>query len=167
MLEPLPHVASKQLFFETVTDPKPEEFQETKDDIVKKCGGLPLAILAVAGLLARRDLTEKSHWETVKDSLNSDLDKNLSPEGVTQILNLCYNDLPADLKNCLLYLSIFPKGCSINRKRLIRRWISEGFIAEKDGKTVEEVAEDSFSELIGRNIVRAVEHSTNGKVKAC
>ena len=95
------------------------------------------------------------------------MDKNLSPEGVTQILNLCYNDLPADLKNCLLYLSIFPKGCSINRKRLIRRWISEGFIAEKDGKTVEEVAEDSFSELIGRNIVRAVEHSTNGKVKAC
>ena len=64
-------------------------------------------------------------------------------------------------------MSIFPKGCSINRKRLIRRWISEGFIAEKDGKTVEEVAEDSFNELISRNIVRPVEHNTNGKVKTC
>jgi disease resistance protein RPM1 len=167
MLEPLPHAASTQLFFKTVTDPKPEEFKETKDEIIQKCGGLPLAIVAVAGLLARRDLTEKSQWETVKESLNSDLDKKLTPEGVTQILNLCYNDLSADQKNCLLYLSIFPKGCSINRKRLIRRWISEGFIAEKDGKTVEEVAEDSFNELIGRNIVRAVEHSTNGKVKPC
>ncbi|CAN6363374.1 unnamed protein product [Urochloa humidicola] len=166
-LEKLPHVESTQLFFERIHDPKPEKFNKIKDDIIRKCGGLPLAIVAVAGLLARRDLTEEKHWEKVKNSLNSELDKNLSPEGVTQILNLCYNDLPADLKNCLLYLSIFPKGCRINRKRLIRRWISEGFIAEKDGKTVEEVAEDSFNELVSRNIVRPVEHNTNGKVKTC
>ncbi|CAO2149646.1 unnamed protein product [Urochloa humidicola] len=167
MLKPLPHLESKKLFFERVHDPNPENFKEAKDEIVRKCGGLPLAVVAVAGLLARRNLTEESHWKIVDESINSELDKNLSPDGVTQILNLCYNDLPADQKNCLLYLSIFPKGCSINRNRLIRRWISEGFIAEKDGKTVEEVAEDSFSELIGRNIVRPVEHSANGKVKTC
>ncbi|KAF8700216.1 hypothetical protein HU200_034593 [Digitaria exilis] len=167
MLKPLLHVESTKLFFERINDPNPGNFKEIKEEIIKKCGGLPLAIVAVAGLLSRRDMTDKSHWETVNESLNSDLDKNLSPEGVTQILNLCYNDLPADQKNCLLYLSIFPKGCSIKRKRLIRRWISEGFITEKDGKTVEEVAEDSFNELISRNIVRPVEHSTNGKVKCC
>jgi disease resistance protein RPM1 len=167
VLKPLPHKESTKLFFERVHDPEPENFKEIKDEIIRKCGGLPLALVAVAGLLARRNLTEERHWKTVKESLTSELDKNLSPEGVTQILNLCYNDLPADQKNCLLYLSIFPKGCSINRKRLIRRWISEGFIVEKDGKTVEEVAEDSFNELISRNIVRPVEHSTNGKVKTC
>ncbi|CAL4986753.1 unnamed protein product [Urochloa decumbens] len=164
---PLSLAESAKLFFERIHDPEPENFKKTKDEIIRKCGGLPLALVAVAGLLARRDLTEESHWETVKESLKSELDKNLSIEGVTQILNLCYNDLPADQKNCLLYLSIFPKGCSINRKRLIRRWISEGFITEKDGKTVEEVAEDSFDELISRNIVRPVEHNTNGKVKTC
>ncbi|RLN33200.1 disease resistance protein RPM1-like [Panicum miliaceum] len=144
-----------------------DEFMKIKEDIIRNCGGLPLAIVVVAGLLARRDLNNVSHWKTVKESLNSELDKNLNPEGVTQILNLCYNDLPADQKNCLLYLSIFPKGCNINRRRLTRRWIAEGFIVEKDGKTVEEVAEDTFNELISRNIVRPVDHSSNGNVKAC
>ena len=111
-----------------------DEFVKLKEDIIRNCGGLPLAIVVVAGLLARRDLNNVSHWKTVKESLTSELDKNLNPEGVTQILNLCYNDLPADQKNCLLYLSIFPKGCSINRRRLTRQWIAEGFIVEKDGK---------------------------------
>uniref|UniRef100_K3ZH54 AAA+ ATPase domain-containing protein n=1 Tax=Setaria italica TaxID=4555 RepID=K3ZH54_SETIT len=143
------------------------EFTRIKEDIIRSCGGLPLAIVIVAGLLAQRDLSNVSHWKTVKESLNSELDKNLTPEGVTQILNLCYNDLPADQKNCLLYLSIFPKGCSIKRRRLTRRWIAEGFIVEKDGKTVEEVADDTFNEIISRNIVRPVEHSSNGNVKAC
>ncbi|XP_025827714.1 disease resistance protein RPP13-like [Panicum hallii] len=169
MLKPLSYEESKKLFFEIIQDqdPGPDEFMKIKEDIIRNCGGLPLAIVVVAGLLARRDLNNVSHWKTVKESLNSELDKNLNPEGVTQILNLCYNDLPADQKNCLLYLSIFPKGCSINRRRLTRRWIAEGFIVEKDGKTVEEVAEDTFNELISRNIVRPVDHSSNGNVKAC
>ena len=36
----------------------------------------------------------------------------------------------------------------INRKCLLRRWIAEGFVVEKDGKTVEEVAEHCFSIII-------------------
>uniref|UniRef100_K3ZNX0 Rx N-terminal domain-containing protein n=1 Tax=Setaria italica TaxID=4555 RepID=K3ZNX0_SETIT len=110
-------------------------------EIIKKtCRGLPLAIVVVAGLVAK---------------------------GVTHILSYCYNNLPADLKTSLLYMSMFPKGCQISRKRLIRRWIAEGFISDKHGKTVEEVAEDCFNELISRNLIRAVNNSSNGKVKSC
>ncbi|KAL6654936.1 hypothetical protein ACP70R_008401 [Stipagrostis hirtigluma subsp. patula] len=167
MLEPLLHEESKKLFFQILHDPEPKKFEETKEKIIMKCGGLPLAIVAVAGLLARRNLREERNWENVKGSIISELDRNLTPEGMTQILNFCYNDLPADQKNCLLYLSIFPKGSSINRKRLVRRWIAEGFITEKDGKTIQEVADDSFNELISRNIVRPMEHSSSGQVKVC
>ena len=49
----------------------------------------------------------------------------------------------------------------------VRRWIAEGFIAEKHGKNVEEVAADCFNELISRNLVCAVNNSSNGKVKSC
>lgn len=196
--------------------------------LLKKCGGLPLAIILVAGLVASKlrsasdvapkekkdhstqvdwDVSEKladnneisgqldefmvkvekqdvisTHIEKdneiiserldkfmvqVGEDLSEDLEKNLSTEGVTEIVNHCYTQLPADLKTCLLYLSMFPKGCFISRKRLIRRWIAEGFIAEKHGKTVEEVAEDCFNELISRNLIRAVNNSSNGRVKSC
>uniref|UniRef100_A0A453LF31 Uncharacterized protein n=1 Tax=Aegilops tauschii subsp. strangulata TaxID=200361 RepID=A0A453LF31_AEGTS len=139
--------------------------------LLKKCGGLPLAIIVVSGLVAsklRSGTTSKTldeHLQEVNKALSGGLGTHLSTEGVKTILNQCYNDLPADLKTCLLYLSMFPKGIFISRKRLIRRWIAEGFIIEKHGRTVEEVAEDYFSELINRNLIRAVNNSSNGKVK--
>lgn len=143
--------------------------------IRKTCRGLPLAIIVVAGLMASK---LKSNQDANLDSLLEKIDKelsavhavvgnNLTTEGVTRILDQCYKDLPADLKTCLLYLSMFPKGCLISRMCLLRRWIAEGFIVEKDGKTVEEVAEHCFSELIDRNLVRPVNNSSNGKVKTC
>ncbi|KAF2911601.1 disease resistance protein Pik-2-like [Oryza sativa Japonica Group] len=70
MLDRLSDEKSKRLFNERIfsgDDSCPDEFRETKDKILKKCGGLPLAIVAVAGLLAR-DPRSKSHWTKVQDS---------------------------------------------------------------------------------------------------
>ncbi|CAM0878098.1 unnamed protein product [Alopecurus aequalis] len=144
---------------------------KTAPGLLKKCGGLPLAIIIVAGLVASKlrsgtsSKTLDDYLHEVDKDLSGGLGTNLTTEGVTKILDRCYNDLPASLKTCLLYLSMFPKGCFISRKRLIRRWIAEGFIMEKHGKNVEEVAEDCFNELISRNLIRAVNNSSNGKVK--
>ncbi|EEC74490.1 hypothetical protein OsI_09959 [Oryza sativa Indica Group] len=140
--------------------------------IMKTCGGLPLAIVVVAGLIASKmkskiDLTLDQHLVDVDEALSAELGSNLTTEGVTQIINHCYKNLPPDLKTCLLYLSTFPKGRSISRKHLIRRWIAEGFITEEHGKTAEEVAEDSLNELIGRNLIKPINNSSNGKVKSC
>ncbi|XP_025876942.1 disease resistance protein Pik-2-like [Oryza sativa Japonica Group] len=140
--------------------------------IMKTCGGLPLAIVVVAGLIASKmkskiDLTLDQHLVDVDEALSAELGSNLTTEGVTQIINHCYKNLPPDLKTCLLYLSTFPKGRSISRKHLIRRWIAEGFITEEHGKTAEEVAEDSLNELIGRNLIKPIKNSSNGRVKSC
>ncbi|KAL5204902.1 hypothetical protein ABZP36_009773 [Zizania latifolia] len=140
--------------------------------IMKTCGGLPLAIVVVAGLIASKmksntDSILDHHLVEVEEALSAELGSNLTTEGVSQIINHCYKNLPAELKTCLLYLSTFPKGRSITRKHLIRRWIAEGFITEKHGKTVDEVAEDCFNELIGRNLIRPISNSSSGKVKSC
>ncbi|CAD6256276.1 unnamed protein product [Miscanthus lutarioriparius] len=202
-LKPLSDNNSYKLFRQIISS-APKVPSEDAIALLKKCGGLPLAIILVAGLVASKlrsgldttriedhnlahvdkdageelekhkaqvgnDMSKRLEkiLEQVGKDLGEDLEKNLSTDGVTHIVNHCYNQLPADLKTCLLYLSMLPKGCLISRKSLIRRWIAEGFIAEKHGKIAEEVAEDCFNELISRNLIRAVYSSNNGNVKSC
>uniref|UniRef100_A0A8R7QX64 NB-ARC domain-containing protein n=1 Tax=Triticum urartu TaxID=4572 RepID=A0A8R7QX64_TRIUA len=140
--------------------------EEANEEIWKYCGGLPLAIVTMDGLVACNPTKNNDHWSKVCKSLFPEHVAPLTLEGVTRILDYCYTDLPADLKTCSLYLSIFPKGSKISKKRLTRRCISECFVAEKQGLSAEEVAETYFNQLISRKIIRPVDHSSNGKVKS-
>ncbi|TVU24424.1 hypothetical protein EJB05_26858, partial [Eragrostis curvula] len=174
--KPLTEGSSNKLFHETISSAS-YDLCVTRPvnklvNIMKICGGLPLAVVVVAGLMASKLKSEpNSDLDALLEKLNQELSavlgNNLTTEGVTQILNYCYKNLPPDLKTCLLYMSMFPKGSLISRKRLIRRWITEGLITEKHGRTVEEIAEDCFNELISRNLIRVVNNSSNGKVKSC
>ncbi|VAI00161.1 unnamed protein product [Triticum turgidum subsp. durum] len=162
---------SKSLFHQGVSEcPSSKESErmkeEVNEEIWKYCGGLPLAIVTMAGLVACNPTKNSDHWSKVCKSLFPEQVAPLTLEGVTRILDYCYNDLPADLKTCSLYLSIFPKGSKISKKRLTRRWISECFVAEKQGLSAEEVAETYFNQLVSRKIIRPVDHSSNGKVKS-
>lgn len=131
------------------------------------CGGLPLPIVTMAGLVASKMHTEKNEWMEVCENLFPRPQVCHKPEEFMRIINYCYSALPSDLKTCSLYLCIFPKGSKISRKRLIRRWIAEGFVGEKQGLNVEDLAETYFNQLIGRKIIRPIEHSSDGRVKWC
>jgi disease resistance protein RPM1 len=156
------------------------EFRGTKDvtvpeEVWKMCGGLPLAIVTMAGHVACNPNKSRGEWLNLSRSLfpesgkdhGKDGGKELTQEEVGRIVSHCYNDMPAEIKTCSLYLSIFPKGGKISRKRLTRRWMAEGFVSEKQGLSAEDVAETYFNHLIRRKIIRPVEHSSNGKVKKC
>jgi len=62
----------------------------------------------------------------------------------------CFS-LPYYLKQCYLYLSVFPDDYLIKRMKLIRLWIVERFVEEKQGFTMEEVAEEYLNELVNRS----------------
>jgi disease resistance protein RPM1 len=141
--------------------------REVPERVWRMCGGLPLAVVTMAGVVASKPEMIHKDWINVCNFLFPDSQVCHKPEEFMRIINHCYNDLDSDLKTCSLYLSIFPKGRRISRKRLTRRWIAEGFINEKQGLTVEDVAETCFNQLIERKIIRPVEHSSNGRVKSC
>ncbi|KQK19987.1 putative disease resistance RPP13-like protein 3 [Brachypodium distachyon] len=168
-LKPLNGFHSERLFHKTIfgsEDGCPDMLREISNEILKKCGGLPLAINSISGLLARIP-TNKQEWEKVKRSIGSDLSRSQSLEGMKNILSLSYNVLPGYLKTCLLYLSIFPEDYVIDKERLVRRWIAEGFISEERGQSKQDVAEKYFYELINKNMVQPVDIGHDGKARAC
>lgn len=162
VMKPLSSENSEALFFRRIFSSKekcPPELEEVADDILKKCDGLPLAIVSIASLLSCKPVT-KQEWVWVLNSFGSTVMKDQGSHElavVKRILFLSYSDLPHHLKSCLLYLSIFPEDHTITRDFLISRWIAEGFITEQRGESLEEVGEKYFNELINRNMVQSFE----------
>ncbi|KAL6900855.1 hypothetical protein ACP4OV_005531 [Aristida adscensionis] len=168
-MRPLDSDNSRILFLKRIfeaEDDCPHELKEITDDILRKCHGLPLAIVNIASLLAVKPISEKE-WERVRDSLGSALEQDHELEVVKRILFLSYYDLPHYLKICFLDLSIFPEDHVIGRLCLIRRWIAEGFIPELQGQCLAETAENYFSELINRNMIEPVDTDYSGRPRAC
>ncbi|KAH0996067.1 hypothetical protein GBA52_019931 [Prunus armeniaca] len=122
-------------------------------ELVEKCEGLPLAIVALSGLMSsKKSLTE---WSTVYNSLSWHLTNNSLLEPMKMpILLFSFNDLPYRLKQCFLYCSLFPEDHVIINIRLIRLWIAEGFVEHVEGLTPEEVAKSYLMELIFRNMLQ-------------
>jgi disease resistance protein RPM1 len=131
----------------------PRELVRMSMDIVKKCEGLPLAIVAIGGLLSTKEKVPLE-WKKLHDSLSSELECNPHLTSITNILSLSYHDLPCYLKSCFLYFGIFPENYSISCPRLLWLWVAEGFIKGKKGKPLEDVAEEYLLELIHRNLVQ-------------
>lgn len=92
----------------------PQSFEEPSNKILEKCGGLPLAIISVASLLACQSNRSISQWNYVFNSLRSNLSSNPTLEGMREILNLSYTHLPHHHKTCLLYIHWIVSGGSWN-----------------------------------------------------
>ncbi|KAK2977922.1 hypothetical protein RJ640_000926 [Escallonia rubra] len=132
-------------------------------ELVKKCGGLPLAILALAGAMYSKTL--RSDWIYFSSSLNQELANNEGLEVVESVLFLSFRDLPCQLKHCFLYCCVFPEDYRIRRKRLIRLWIAEGFVEQVRGKTPERLADDYLLDLVHRSMFEVVMRSPTGRPK--
>lgn len=145
----------------------PPYLEEVCRNILKLCGGLPLAIVAISGALATRSRTNIEEWQIVCRSFGSEIEGNDKLEDMKKVLSLSFNELPYYLKSCLLYLSIFPQFHAIEHMRLIRLWIAEGFVNGEDGKTVEEVADSYLKELLNRSLLQVVAKTSDGRVKTC
>ncbi|PON63347.1 NB-ARC domain, LRR domain containing protein, partial [Parasponia andersonii] len=148
----------------------PTHLEKICRNILKRCEGLPLAIVAIGGMLATKDITKIDEWEIVNRCLGAELEGNKKLKGMQEILLLGFNDLPYNLKHCFMYLSIFPEDYLIRRKMLIRLWIAEGFTQETEGRTLEEVGDGYFNELLNRSLIQAAGdriYSTSGRITHC
>ena len=175
-LKPLSDESSEILFYGRIFGSKdqcPRQFSEVSKSILKKCGGVPLAIVATSSLLANKS-EDIRVWNDVCSSIGSGLRRN-NPgmDDMRKILLLSYYDLPSHLKTCLLYLSVFPEDYEIRKDRLIRRWAAEGFVqqgqqAGEDQTSFFEIGENYFNELLNRSLIQPADvDGFEGIPKAC
>ncbi|KAF4374935.1 hypothetical protein G4B88_004686 [Cannabis sativa] len=151
-----------------------ERKKELAVEMLKKCSGLPLAIIVLAGLLSKKHTIHD--WELMKANVilcigqgdqQHDVDSNY--RGVSGVLGLSYSELPRHLKPCFLYLARYAEDVPIRAKELCFVLIAEGFISRRRGsvETLEEVAYDWLCELVERSMIQVKEmSSTEGRIKS-
>ncbi|KAM7486214.1 hypothetical protein LguiA_002223 [Lonicera macranthoides] len=141
-------------------EPRVETRMEMKGrEMLRRCGGLPLAIAVLGGLLANRPTLNE--WEIVHRSIDLYLRRgegiDLQAQTVQQVLALSYNDLPYRLKSCFLYMGNFQEDYNLTTEKLCLLWIAEGMVVPEDigeEETMMDVAERYLGELARRSMVQ-------------
>uniref|UniRef100_A0ACD5TZ22 Uncharacterized protein n=1 Tax=Avena sativa TaxID=4498 RepID=A0ACD5TZ22_AVESA len=157
-LRVLEHKNARDLFVEKVfknhtnLDEKYPELVEPANLILKKCNGLPLAIVTIGGFLSNQPKTPLE-WRKLNEHISVELEMNPELETIRTILMKSYDGLPYHLKACFLYLSIFPEDYELGIKRLLRRWIAEGYSSVVRNQSALEMANTYLMELIGRSML--------------
>ncbi|CAJ2666466.1 unnamed protein product [Trifolium pratense] len=127
-------------------------------NIVRKCGGSPLAAKALGSLL--RSKTEEHQWDSIEKSeiwkLYDDANKSA--------LTLSYYNLKLSLRPCFTFCAIFPKDFKMVKEDLIHLWMANEFISSRGNLEVEHVGNDVWNELYQRSFFQEVETNGKGKV---
>uniref|UniRef100_A0A0D9XU31 NB-ARC domain-containing protein n=1 Tax=Leersia perrieri TaxID=77586 RepID=A0A0D9XU31_9ORYZ len=131
-------------------DLTPEMIEEAKL-IIKKCGGIPKA------------------WKRFNDRFMQELQTHPgfdSLRGLFAWMQSYFHNSPDSLKPCIFYLSIFPRNKIIRWRRLVRRWIAEGYSRDTASKSAEEYGEMLFAKLVGLSIMQQLPE-TGGTIVSC
>ncbi|XP_043694473.1 putative disease resistance protein RGA4 [Telopea speciosissima] len=148
-------------------------------EIVKRCGGVPLAAKALGSLLCHtRNIND---W---LDVLETEIWKLGEKEHeILPALRISYNHLPSHLKQCFAYCSMIPKDHEIEVDDLIHQWMAHGFIQPppplqptREGggsshsyrRSLEDVGYGYFMELLWRSFFQKVkEDDVLGRIVSC
>uniref|UniRef100_M1AXG5 NB-ARC domain-containing protein n=1 Tax=Solanum tuberosum TaxID=4113 RepID=M1AXG5_SOLTU len=137
---------SWQLFVKNAGDSANlEHIQSFAKDIVRECGGLPLAITVIGTSMRGKNRVEL--WEDALKSLristphNKEVEKkvynvikwsfdSVESQDDIELSSEHENKKRGDIRSCFLYCSLYPAAMSTND--LIHCWWAEGFLGEHD-----------------------------------
>ncbi|MCD7448956.1 hypothetical protein HAX54_047568 [Datura stramonium] len=132
-------------------------------DIVQKCEGNPLLSMIVGSSLHME--TEEWEWNGVKNHVMWNSNQN---DKILPALRVSYGRLPSNLKVCLAYCSIFPKGCFIEIDKLIQLWVAEGLVSKSnESEDLEHIGIQYFQELLSRSFFQDVEEYRSVSTSIC
>ncbi|CAL4992672.1 unnamed protein product [Urochloa decumbens] len=172
-LQPLCPTDSTKLFYQRIfgsEDKCPDNYlTEVSRKILKKCGGVPLAIITIASMLANKSGKENTQnfWSNVCQSMGSGVDDSSNVNNMRRILSVSYYDLPPHLRTCLLYFCLYPEDYEIRAKDLIWKWVGEGFVHREQGKSLYEVGEGYIDELVNKSMIQPAYNGHGSMTISC
>ncbi|XP_045793327.1 putative disease resistance protein RGA1 [Trifolium pratense] len=98
-------------------------------EIVKKCGGHPLAVRTVGGLLFSK-YDSVGFWENVRDNEIWNLP---GTDEILSALKLSYAQMPSDMKKCFATLSLYPRGHTFDSFHVTSLWRALGLLPAPNG----------------------------------
>ncbi|XP_071674536.1 uncharacterized protein [Lolium perenne] len=143
--------------------------------IIAKCGGLPQVISVIAqeiSMTYSMYQTEAALATILGDICDNFMGKLETDPRFNELKDLfswmqSYFDACSDsLKPCIFYLSVFSADKRIRRRRLLRRWIAEGYSRDTSGGgTAEENGKKLFADLVKSSIIQLTQTpGSNDKV---
>ncbi|XP_031270144.1 putative disease resistance protein RGA1 [Pistacia vera] len=122
-------------------------------EIVKKCGGVPLAVRALGSLLYSS--TSEQDWKKLRDNEIWKLDQK--ENNILNALRISYNHLPPHLKQCFVYCSIWPKDVDFNSIDLVQFWMVHGLLqSHNENQDLENIGMQYVKELMLRSFFQDV-----------
>ncbi|KAL7160482.1 hypothetical protein ABFS83_01G098000 [Erythranthe nasuta] len=140
-----------QTAFSTSEEKCSRELEKIGKKIARNCDGLPAAIIQVGENLRGKSFQE---WKTLSENEDPLVIRRDDHTPLSKALFFSYMMLPQFLRACFLYLGVFPKKYGISRSKLIKLWVSEGFLDPYARiSPLEETAGEYLDQLICRNVV--------------
>ncbi|KAK9086666.1 hypothetical protein Syun_029060 [Stephania yunnanensis] len=133
--------------------------------IIKKCGGVPLAIKVVGSLLYSEGQNERK-WEWIRDNGIWDL-QEVEEKSIIDTFRLSYNCLSSPARQCFAYCSLYPKDYAMEKENLIQIWMANGFIPVDDGTEPEVAGDMIFNELLSNSMLEGTERDGDGDIVEC
>ncbi|GMN63991.1 hypothetical protein TIFTF001_033061 [Ficus carica] len=130
------------------------EFEAIGKSVAKECGGLPIALVAVAKALADKDMEE---WDKAARRLQRSMPCNHDEdETVFECIKLSYDFLNKQEKDCFLLCCLFPEDHNIGKEELARYGMGLTLFLEVN--TMEEAREDAdwFIEVVAKKAEKLI-----------
>ncbi|XP_062198019.1 disease resistance protein Pik-2-like isoform X2 [Phragmites australis] len=127
------------------------------EQLIVKCGRLPKVIVSVADFLAPKTVTCMDSTRTLNHRFMHELESNPEFGGLRGLfgwMHSYFRTCPDFLRPCIFYMSIFPGSQIIRRRRLVMRWVAEGYARDTKDTTAEEKGEVLFSMLVNLSMIQ-------------
>ncbi|XP_020199330.1 putative disease resistance protein RGA3 [Aegilops tauschii subsp. strangulata] len=133
-------------------DANPYDFPQLEiigRQVVNKLAGSPLAAKTVGDSLKLK--LEESHWRAVCGSKLWQIEQK--EDGIMSSLRLSYEQLPDHLKQCFVYLALFPKKYHARGDEVIQMWRAHAYL---NTEIPDEIAYRYINDLLQLSFIEKV-----------